>query len=123
MPPEGAAALDAIAPDGLPRHPVTLSDRPVLPAGASPHEGRRPLYTLFTSGSTGTPRACGCPTARCARCSSGSGSPAGCPRPRSPSSSPCSPSTSPSRRSSPRCSAAGACGWSSPAGGRTPRSC
>jgi amino acid adenylation domain-containing protein len=54
VPPGGEAALDAIAPQGLPRHPVTLSTAaaPALP----PHEGRRPLYTLFTSGSTGTPK-------------------------------------------------------------------
>ncbi|MFJ8385720.1 amino acid adenylation domain-containing protein, partial [Streptomyces sp. NPDC094438] len=52
--PGGEAAVDAIAPDGLVRHPVTLSASaaPALP----PHDGLRPLYTLFTSGSTGTPK-------------------------------------------------------------------
>lgn len=54
VPPGGESALDAIAPEGLPRHPVSLSTAvaPPLP----PHNGRRPLYTLFTSGSTGTPK-------------------------------------------------------------------
>ncbi|MFB0619621.1 amino acid adenylation domain-containing protein [Streptomyces sp. AGS-58] len=52
--PGGQDALDAIAPPGLPRLPVTLSTGPA-PTPA-PHEGRRPLYTLFTSGSTGTPK-------------------------------------------------------------------
>lgn len=48
------SALGAIAPEGLPCHPVRLSTAaaPPLP----PHTGRRPLYTLFTSGSTGTPK-------------------------------------------------------------------
>ncbi|MEV0261934.1 SDR family NAD(P)-dependent oxidoreductase [Streptomyces sp. NPDC050617] len=52
--PGGEADVDAIAPEGLPRHPVVLSGAaaPQLP----PHDGRRPLYTLFTSGSTGTPK-------------------------------------------------------------------
>ncbi|MEU8472747.1 amino acid adenylation domain-containing protein [Streptomyces sp. NPDC029006] len=54
VPPGGEAALDAIAPPQLPRHPVLLSTAaaPALP----PHPRRRPLYTLFTSGSTGTPK-------------------------------------------------------------------
>lgn len=54
VPPGGESALDAIAPEGLPRHPVRLSTAvaPPLP----PHTGRRPLYTLFTSGSTGIPK-------------------------------------------------------------------
>ncbi|MFE7121349.1 AMP-binding protein, partial [Streptomyces sp. NPDC057654] len=52
--PGGEAAVDAIAPEGLPRHPVVLSSAaaPQLPS----HDGRRPLYTLFTSGSTGMPK-------------------------------------------------------------------
>ncbi|MEW2625015.1 amino acid adenylation domain-containing protein [Streptomyces sp. NPDC048106] len=54
VPPGGEAALDAIAPPHLPRHPVRLSTAPA-PA-TPPHQGRRPLYTLFTSGSTGTPK-------------------------------------------------------------------
>ncbi|MFD7662718.1 amino acid adenylation domain-containing protein [Streptomyces sp. NPDC059788] len=58
VPPDGTAAVDAIAPDGLPRHPVVLPavapDRPAH--DEPPHQGRRPLYTLFTSGSTGTPK-------------------------------------------------------------------
>ncbi|QEU96595.1 non-ribosomal peptide synthetase [Streptomyces kanamyceticus] len=56
---EAPGLLDAIAPEGPPRHPVALSARPPLPAdtpGPAPHDGRRPLYTLFTSGSTGTPK-------------------------------------------------------------------
>ncbi|MFI6684901.1 amino acid adenylation domain-containing protein [Streptomyces sp. NPDC050485] len=52
--PGGAAAVDAIAPEGLVRHPVTLSTRAAPALG--PHDGLRPLYTLFTSGSTGTPK-------------------------------------------------------------------
>ncbi|WP_329460495.1 non-ribosomal peptide synthetase [Streptomyces sp. NBC_01497] len=59
---DGGAAFDAVAPPGgPPRHPV------VRPAGNTPHPdsvrlpapgdgGARPLYTLFTSGSTGAPK-------------------------------------------------------------------
>ncbi|MFJ2766356.1 amino acid adenylation domain-containing protein [Streptomyces sp. NPDC087300] len=56
---EALGVLDSIAPDGPPRHPVTLAADPPAPVGAPeplPHDGRRPLYTLFTSGSTGTPK-------------------------------------------------------------------
>ncbi|MBC2876586.1 MULTISPECIES: non-ribosomal peptide synthetase [Streptomyces] len=55
VPPGGAPALDAIAPEGLPRHPVVLS---AAPDGTDLPEnpGTRPLYTLFTSGSTGRPK-------------------------------------------------------------------
>ncbi|KOT78041.1 peptide synthetase [Streptomyces rimosus subsp. pseudoverticillatus] len=58
VPPGGTAAIDAIAPADLPRHPVTLPDAaPDVPAYDEPaHDGQRPLYTLFTSGSTGTPK-------------------------------------------------------------------
>ncbi|MET9480179.1 amino acid adenylation domain-containing protein [Streptomyces sp. NPDC006638] len=54
--PGGEAELDAVAPAGLPRHPVTLATEPAPAAPWTPHDGRRPLYTLFTSGSTGTPK-------------------------------------------------------------------
>ncbi|MFE0172186.1 amino acid adenylation domain-containing protein [Streptomyces sp. NPDC059002] len=59
VPPDGAPALDAIAPGGPPRHPVALPEHPPVVGDAPdpvPHDGRRPLYTLFTSGSTGTPK-------------------------------------------------------------------
>ena len=56
LPPGGEVALDAIAPDSLTRHPVTLSAAPPTAPALPPHNGRRPLYTLFTSGSTGTPK-------------------------------------------------------------------
>ncbi|MFH8346407.1 amino acid adenylation domain-containing protein [Streptomyces sp. NPDC018045] len=58
VPPDGTAAVDAIAPENLPRHPVTLPAVTPEPPGCDepPHDGRRPLYTLFTSGSTGTPK-------------------------------------------------------------------
>ncbi|MFF0744845.1 amino acid adenylation domain-containing protein [Streptomyces sp. NPDC004111] len=56
----GADALAGVAPDSLPRRPVVLASRPapspqLLPA-PEPHAGVRPLYTLFTSGSTGVPK-------------------------------------------------------------------
>ncbi|AYG78432.1 Surfactin synthase subunit 2 [Streptomyces hundungensis] len=55
--PQDADALDAIAPSGLPRHPVSSMDRlPAAVPALPPHDGLRPLYTLFTSGSTGTPK-------------------------------------------------------------------
>jgi amino acid adenylation domain-containing protein len=51
LPPDSTAAIDT---GDLPRHPVRLRTAagPALP----PHAGRRPLYTLFTSGSTGAPK-------------------------------------------------------------------
>ncbi|WP_172381237.1 non-ribosomal peptide synthetase [Streptomyces sp. MNP-20] len=55
--PGDEAALAALAPDGLPRHEVTLGPAAAGAAAQSPpHDGARPLYTLFTSGSTGTPK-------------------------------------------------------------------
>ncbi len=58
VPPDGTAAIDAIAPADLPRHPVALPDTAPdgHPYDEFAHDGRRPLYTLFTSGSTGTPK-------------------------------------------------------------------
>ncbi|MEU8890897.1 amino acid adenylation domain-containing protein [Streptomyces sp. NPDC048442] len=55
----GTDVLDGIAPDSLPRHPVVLAPRPPSAASRVPyvaHDGQRPLYTLFTSGSTGVPK-------------------------------------------------------------------
>lgn len=52
LPPGGDPAFDALGVD-LPRHPVRLRAGDAVVA---PVEPRRPLYTLFTSGSTGEPK-------------------------------------------------------------------
>ncbi|AEW98743.1 amino acid adenylation domain protein (plasmid) [Streptantibioticus cattleyicolor NRRL 8057 = DSM 46488] len=54
LPPGAEAAFAQVDPGGVVRHPVTLSTEPA-PA-VPPHDGTRPLYTLFTSGSTGVPK-------------------------------------------------------------------
>ncbi|MFJ5673709.1 amino acid adenylation domain-containing protein [Streptomyces sp. NPDC093097] len=56
VPAEGAPGLDAVDPKGRTvRHPVALdAGAPAEPFVA--HDGARPLYTLFTSGSSGTPK-------------------------------------------------------------------
>ncbi|MFD4660865.1 amino acid adenylation domain-containing protein [Kitasatospora sp. NPDC058444] len=58
LPPAGDPEFDAVDPGRLARHPVVLS--PAVPetalAAAPAHSGARPLYTLFTSGSTGVPK-------------------------------------------------------------------
>ncbi|MER5433478.1 amino acid adenylation domain-containing protein [Streptomyces sp. NPDC002588] len=56
MAPEDRDVLDAIAPPSLPRHPLTLADTPEPGPEPPAHQGLRPLYTLFTSGSTGNPK-------------------------------------------------------------------
>lgn len=52
------ADLDALAPPGLPRHVITSGAPAAVTTAAATggHQGLRPLYTLFTSGSTGAPK-------------------------------------------------------------------
>ncbi|WP_019074168.1 non-ribosomal peptide synthetase [Streptomyces hokutonensis] len=54
--PEDEDALAAIAPASLPRHVLILADAPTSVPDTPAHQGARPLYTLFTSGSTGEPK-------------------------------------------------------------------
>ncbi|MDV9170376.1 amino acid adenylation domain-containing protein [Streptomyces sp. W16] len=55
--PEDEDTLAAIAPASLPRHVLTLADTATAAGPETPaHQGARPLYTLFTSGSTGAPK-------------------------------------------------------------------
>lgn len=54
--PDAAPALDAVAPAGLRRLPLVLADLPTAGPDTAPRPAIRPLYTLFTSGSTGVPK-------------------------------------------------------------------
>ncbi|MEV0736659.1 amino acid adenylation domain-containing protein [Streptomyces sp. NPDC050549] len=55
--PEDEDAVAALAPTSLPRHVLTLADVATAAGPGTPaHRGARPLYTLFTSGSTGEPK-------------------------------------------------------------------
>ncbi|MEV5791439.1 amino acid adenylation domain-containing protein [Streptomyces sp. NPDC052192] len=54
--PDTAPALDAVAPTGLPRFPLVLADLPPAGPDTVTRPATRPLYTLFTSGSTGVPK-------------------------------------------------------------------
>ncbi|MEU8825741.1 amino acid adenylation domain-containing protein [Streptomyces sp. NPDC048636] len=53
--PGGGTAFDEVDPDGTARHTITLEEGEPPAVPLPPHAGR-PLYTLFTSGSTGVPK-------------------------------------------------------------------
>ncbi|MGW4037771.1 SDR family NAD(P)-dependent oxidoreductase [Streptomyces sp. NPDC004778] len=54
--PDRVAALEELAPSGPRRHLVELAHEAAPAAPEVAHQGLRPLYTLFTSGSTGVPK-------------------------------------------------------------------